>query len=99
VASEPEGLIRHKFDDQATLVYESKNHRQNFIDSVISREPPICPATVGHRSGTICQLAGIAERLVQPVKWDPVKEQVVGNPEAAAMQDRPRRPGYALPKV
>lgn len=99
VASLPEDLIRHKFDESADLVYESNNHRQNFIDSVKTREKPICPASVGHRSGTICQLAGIAERLVQPVKWDPVNEQVIGNPEAAAMQDRPRRDGFAMPKV
>lgn len=99
VASLPEGLIRHKFEEDAIQVYESNNHRQNFINSVISREPTICPASVGHRSGTICQLAGIAERLVQPVKWDPVQEQVIGNAEAAAMQDRPRRDGFAMPKV
>lgn len=99
VASLPEGLVRHRFDDQAIQVYESNNHRQNFIDCIKSRQPTICPASVGHRSGTICQLAGIAERLVQPVKWDPVAEQVVGNARAAEMQDRPRRPGYRLPKV
>ena len=99
VASLPEGLVRHRYEEDAIQVYESKNHRQNFIDSVKSRELNICPATVGHRSGTICQLAGIAERLVRPVRWDPVAEQVLGDAEAASMQDRPRRPGYELPKV
>lgn len=99
VASLPEGLVRHQYDEDSVQVYESRNHRQNFIDCIKSREPTICPATVGHRSGTICQLAGIAERLVEPVKWDPVAQQVVGNAKAAEMQDRPRRPGYPLPKV
>ena len=99
VASMPEDLVRHRYSDGAIQVYESNNHRQNFIDSVQSREPTICPATVGHRSGTICQLAGIAERLVRPVKWDPAAEQVIGDAEAASMQDRPRRPGYGMPKV
>jgi predicted dehydrogenase len=59
IASLPEGLIRHRFDDDAIQVYESNNHRQNFIDCIQSREPTICPATVGHRTGTICQLAEI----------------------------------------
>jgi len=54
---------------------------------------------VGHRSGTICQLAGIAERLGRQVKWDPAAEQIVGDNEAAAMQDRPRLPGYELPSI
>jgi predicted dehydrogenase len=99
IASLPEGLVRHRFTEADIQVYESNKHRKNFIDSIQSREPTICPATVGHRSGTICQLAGIAERLVEPVKWDPVAQQVVGNAKAASMQDRPRRPGYRLPKI
>ena len=98
VATLPEGLVRHRFDDDAIQLYESKNHRQNFIDCVQSRKPTICPASVGHRSGTICQLAGIAERLVQPVQWDPVAQQVIGNAEAAAMQDRPGVPATGCPR-
>jgi len=41
----------------------------------------------------------IAELLGEPVNWDPVKQQVVGNIKATAMQGRPRRPGYELPVV
>jgi predicted dehydrogenase len=99
VASMPKELIRHQFTDDDVKVYESTNHRQNFIDSIQSREPTICPATVGHRSGTICQLAGIAERLVEPVKWDPAAQKVTANAKAAEMQDRPRREGYELPDI
>ncbi len=98
VASLPEELVRSPIDASMS-VYESKNHRRNFIDCVKSREKPICPAEVGHRSGSICQLAGIAERLGRPVKWDPDAQQVLGDKEAAAMQDRPRRPGYELPAL
>jgi len=99
LASLPEDLIRHRFGDDVIQLYESKNHRRNFIDSVQSRKPTICPATVGHRSGTICQLAGIAERLVRPVKWDPELQEIIGDKEAASMQDRSRRPGYELPEL
>lgn len=99
IASLPEGLVRHRFGDDAIQVYKSNNHRQNFIDCIKTRRPTICPATVGHRSGTICQLAGIAEQLAEPVKWDPLAQNVVGNVEANSMQNRPRRPGYELPEV
>lgn len=99
IATEPKELVRHKFTEEDKLVYESKDHRRNFVDSIKSRQPTICPATVGHRSGTICLLGGIAERLVEPVKWDPVKEVVVGNDKATAMLSRPRREGYELPKI
>lgn len=99
IATMPKELVRHQFTDKDVQVYESTNHRQNFVDSIKSRKPTICPATVGHRSATICQVAGIAERLVKPVKWDPTAEKITDNAEAAAMQDRKRREGYELPEV
>lgn len=97
VESSPAELVRHKFGPNDIQVYESKDHRMNFIESILSRKPTICPASVGHRTATICQLSGIAERLGRPLKWDPKSEQITGDAEAAAMQDRPRRKGYEMP--
>ncbi|WPJ96282.1 Gfo/Idh/MocA family oxidoreductase [Coraliomargarita algicola] len=97
IATMPKELVRHRFTDSDIQVYESNNHRQNFIDCVKSREAPICSASVGHRSGSICQLAAIAERLGRSIEWDPAAQQVLGDKEARSMQDRPRRKGYELP--
>ncbi len=95
----PKELVRHQYKDGDIQVYESNDHRKNFIESIGSRKPTICPATVGHRSATICQLAGIAERLGRAIKWDPAAQQIVGDDEAKAMQDRPRRKGYEMPEI
>ncbi len=95
----PEKYSKHRFTEKEEIVYKSTNHRGNFLECVKSRKPTICPATVGHRTATICHLSAIAERTGRPIKWDPAKEQVVGDPEIAKMQDRPRRAGYALPTV
>ena len=99
VSSSPKELVRHKFGPNDVQVYESKEHRANFIESIRSRKPTICPASVGHRTATICQLATIAERTGRPIRWDPVAEQIVGDEAAKAMQDRPRRKGYEMPAV
>ena len=99
IATLPEELKRYRFTENDIQLYESKNHRRNFIDCVQSRKPTICPALVGHRSGTICQVAGIAERLGRAIQWDPTAEQIVGDSAAQTMQDRPRRKGYELPTV
>ena len=99
VETSPKELVRHKFGPNDVQVYESKNHRENFITSILSRQPTICPASVGHRTGTICQLAGIAERTGRPLKWDPKAEKIIGDDAANAMQDRPRRKGYEMPAV
>ena len=39
-------------------------------------------AEIGHRTGTICDLNDIAMLLGRKLKWDPVKEQVLGDDEA-----------------
>lgn len=97
IETTPKELFRHKFGPNDIQVYESKEHRQNFIECIGTRKPTICPASVGHRTATICQLAAIAQRLGRAIKWDPATEQITGDKEAAAMQDRPRRKGYELP--
>lgn len=99
VASLPENLVRHRFGDGDVQVEESNNHTRNFIEAVISRGKPICHTSIGHRSSTICHLGVIAQRLKRPLKWDPESENIIGDEEAKAMQDRPRREGYELPAI
>jgi hypothetical protein len=77
--------------------YRSNDHRQNWLDSVISRQPPICPATVGASTFDICALVGIAERLNRPIHWDPDQREIKDDPEAARFADYTRRAGYPLP--
>jgi predicted dehydrogenase len=94
--SRPE-LARRPLGPGDVRLYESNNHQQNWLECMRSRRTPICPATIGHRTGTICQLAGIAERLNRPIRWDPAREQIIDDPDARRWEDRPRRAGYELP--
>jgi len=75
---------------------ESYDHEGNWLECIRSRKPPICPAEIGHRTATICHLNGIAERLCRPLKWDPVKEEIIGDPAASRWLDRPRRTPYVM---
>jgi predicted dehydrogenase len=77
-------------------LYESSNHEGNWLECIKSRKEPICPAETGHRSATICHLYGIAERLGRPLKWDPAREQIVGDPNASRWLDRPKRAPYVV---
>ena len=56
-------------------VYKAANHRKNFLECVKSRKPTICPAEIGHRTSTVCQLGNIGYWLRKNLAWDPVKEQ------------------------
>lgn len=93
----PVSLAGRPLKSSDIRLYKSTDHRENWIEGIYTRKPTICPATVGHRSATVCQLSGISERLNRPINWDPKTEQIVGDPQAALWQDRPRRNGYALP--
>lgn len=97
IETTPPGLaVRVASSDEFTA-YRSNDHRQNWLDSIISRRPPICPATVGASTFDICALAGIAERLQRPVHWSPEKREITGDPEAARFASYTRRAGYPLP--
>jgi hypothetical protein len=57
------------------------------------------PRVAGHRVSTVCHLANIAIKVGRKLKWDPVKEQFIGDDSANAMLDRKRRDPWQLPKV
>ena len=79
-----------------TRLYESSDHRADWLNAIRSRKQPICHVGIGHRTATICHLSGISERLKRPVRWDPIKETIVGDAEAAKWISRSRRAPYGL---
>lgn len=94
--STPTSILETPLSDGDVHLYESKNHYQNFLDSVKSRKPPVCDVEIGHRSATICHLGNIAIRLGRKVQWDPAAERIIGDDEAAAMVARPHRAPYTI---
>ena len=43
-------------------------------------------------------LANIVYRVGRKVRWDGAREALLGDAEASALLDRPRRKGYELPQ-
>jgi predicted dehydrogenase len=66
-------------------------HVRNFLDCIKTRQTPIADVEEGHHTAIACHLANISLRLGRSVRWDPEKEQIIGDKEAAAMQVRPYR--------
>ena len=77
-------------------LYKSDNHHGNWLDCIQSRKRCICDVEIGHRSVTICHMGNISMRLGRPLKWDPVKEEFIGDEEANAMISRPKRAPWHL---
>jgi hypothetical protein len=96
IEAEPKSLLESKIGPDEIHLYESRNHVQNFLDCIKTRKDPICSAEIGHRSSTLCHLGNIAMLLDRPLKWNPQKEQFIGDSEANDMTWRPRRAPWRL---
>jgi predicted dehydrogenase len=95
--SEPEDLASAQLKDTDPRLYVSNEHHKNWLDCIKSRKLPICDVEIGHRSATVCHLGNIAIRTGKKIKWDPVKQQIVGNSELAGWVNRPYRAPWKLP--
>jgi predicted dehydrogenase len=86
-------------EDAIRKVYKGKDphgHMANFVECVKSREEPISDVFSHHRALSTGHLANIALRLNREVKWDPVKEEVIGDDEAQSFVAREQRKGYEI---
>ena len=60
-------------------------NERDWLDCIKSRNRPFCEVEDGHRVATTCNLANMSLRLGRSIKWDPEKQEVVGDKEAASM--------------
>jgi len=93
----PDEILEQPLKAGDTRLYESREHHDNWLDCIKSRKPPICEASIGHRSATMCHLGNIAIRTGKTIRWDPVKEEIVGDAETAKWTDKPYRAPWKLP--
>lgn len=87
-----------KWSDELAL-WQAKWHMQNWLDCIRSRKQPVADVEIGHRSITVCHLANITRAVGRPLRWDPAREQFIGDEQANRYLDRPRRKEFELPSV
>jgi len=97
-ASDPK-ILEEVIGENEIQLYKSENHWQNFVDSVRSGKPAICPVEVSYRAISVGLLGEIAMTTGQTIKWDPDKEVILDNPRASRMLSRPYRQPWTLPTV
>ncbi len=90
------GEEERKWSDELAL-WQARWHMQDWIDCIRSRDKPVADVETGHRSVTVCHLANICREMGERLKWDPGKEQFLGNGDANRLIDRGRREGFQLP--
>ncbi len=68
-------------------------NKRDWLDCIRTRRMPLCDIETGHRVATACHLANVSLAVGRAVRWDPGKEEIVGDKEASARLLRPyRRP-------
>lgn len=95
--SDPPELAKEPLKDKEVSLYKSRNHYKNWLNCIKERKKPVADVEIGHRSGTVCHLANLGRELGRKLKWDPEKEEFVGDSDANKHLDRERRKGYRLP--
>jgi predicted dehydrogenase len=94
IESSNPAIVNSKIGPNEIRLAVSPNHYRNFLDCVKSRQEPVEPVEIGHRTASLCHLGNIAMQLHRKIKWDPKKEVIVGDAEAAKMTARPMRAPY-----
>jgi myo-inositol 2-dehydrogenase/D-chiro-inositol 1-dehydrogenase len=68
----------------------------SFAEAVKTRKQPGGHPEAAHRCATILHLANIAIRVGRPIRYDPVKEEIVGDEEANRLVNQPMRAPWHL---
>lgn len=71
-------------------------HMQNFFDCVKDRGEPVSDVFSHHRELSSCHLCNIAMLLKRKLRWDPEREDFVGDQQASALVARPQREPFAI---
>ena len=71
--------------------WEDKGLFGDFVYCVKTRQQPFRNIEAAQRALTVCHLGNLVYWLGRTLRWDPAKEEIIGDPEAARWLDRPKR--------
>jgi len=95
--AEPKSILTSKIGPDEIHLYTCKGGEQrNFLDCVKSRKQCYFPPEKGQRCFTIAHIGNISMLLGRKLRWDPQKEEFVGDAEANRMLSRAMRSPWHL---
>jgi len=89
----PRSLAGSRIKPNELRLPATASHHRQFIDCVLTRGETLTPAHVALRSATPGYLGNIAMRTGRTIRWDPDRQEIVGDAAAARLLSRtPRSP-------
>jgi len=96
IVANPKSLLDSVIAPSEIHLCESNHHVGNFLDCVKSRSETVCPIDVAVRADIVCHLSDIAIRTRRRIRWDPVKEEIIGDEDASRRLSRALRSPWHL---
>lgn len=89
-------IITSVIGENEINLYRSQEQHGNWLDCIRTRQQPISPVEIGHRSCSTCLVHHVVMKLKRKVYWDPVNERFINDDEANSMLNRPHRWPYEI---
>jgi len=104
-----DGWTFYPSDDQASPIHEDSQLQEpdghnlsllwaEFLSAIEQGRAPVSGIESAHRASVLPLLGMISWRTGRAVNWDGAREQIVGDPEAAALMSRPYRSPWVYPQ-
>jgi predicted dehydrogenase len=94
--TKPESLMDEVIGPNEKKVILSNDHRRNFLNAVKTKEQTIAHIDSAAHGEMVNQQADIAMRLRRKVRWNPAKEELVGDEQATRMMERSMRSPWRI---
>ena len=89
-------IITSVIGENEINLYKSEEQHGNWLDCIRTRQQPISPVEIGHRSCSTCLVHHVVMKLKRKVYWDPANERFINDDEANSMLNRPHRWPYEI---
>jgi predicted dehydrogenase len=76
-----------------------EGHKENFYRCIREGGSVVSDPFSHVQTMNTCHLAAIAARLGRTIKWNPKKEEIIGDEQAAKFRPRDVRKGFEIPRV
>jgi len=96
IISSPAWVVREPLRPGEVHLYRSDSHSGNFLECVRTRKRPISDADIAHRAASALLLGGVVKQLGRTLKWDPLKEEFIGDDEANRMLSIAQRAPWGI---
>ena len=97
VTSNPKELAEEYLKEHAA--HRLPSHETDWVNCIYNGNTPIGDIETGLRTSGLCHILNIARYVGRNLKWDPVKEEFIGDAEANRWLKQEQRKGFETPAV